>query len=289
MILIVGSTGALGSSVTKGLLASHRNVAAFIRDDSTPTARELRADGASLVVGDLKSRPTIDMAMKGIDTVVCTASSTLSRREGDSIETVDRMGVQDLISASISARIMHFIYVSFSRNIGDDFPLALAKRAAEARLESSAIDYTILLPSYFAECLFTPVVGFDVANGKVRVYGTGKSKVSHVALEDVARAIIACVDNPRVIRKSMPIGGPSSITQLDAVALAERVTGRKVQLEFMSADEIAAARKGTEDSLTASFLGLFDALSKGDEIISEWAGTLGVKLQSMEDWFSARS
>ncbi len=87
----------------------------------------------------------------------------------------------------------------------------------------------------------------------------------------------------------MPIGGPSSITQLDAVALAERVTGRKVQLEFMSADEIAAARKGTEDSLTASFLGLFDALSKGDEIISEWAGTLGVKLQSMEDWFSARS
>ena len=289
MILIVGSTGALGSSVTKGLLASHRNVAAFIRDDSTPTARELRADGASLVVGDLKSRTTIDMAMKGIDTVVCTASSTLSRREGDSIETVDRMGVQDLISASISARIRHFIYVSFSRNIGDDFPLALAKRAAEARLESSAIDYTILLPSHFAECLFTPVVGFDVANGKVRVYGTGKSKVSHVALEDVARAIIACVDNPRVIRKSIPIGGPSSITQLDAVALAERVTGRKVQLEFMSADEIAAARKGTEDSLTASFLGLFDALSKGDEIISEWAGTLGVKLQSMEDWFSARS
>ena len=289
MILIVGSTGALGSSVTKGLLASHRNVAAFIRDDSTPTARELRADGASLVVGDLKSRPTIDMAMKGIDTVVCTASSTLSRREGDSIEMVDRMGVQDLINASISARIRHFIYVSFSRNIGDDFPLALAKRAAEARLESSAIDYTILLPSHFAECLFTPVVGFDVANGKVRVYGTGKSKVSHVALEDVARAIIACVDNPRVIRKSIPIGGPSSITQLDAVALAERVTGRKVQLEFMSADEIAAARKGTEDSLTASFLGLFDALSKGDEIISEWAGTLGVKLQSMEDWFSARS
>ena len=199
------------------------------------------------------------------------------------------MGVQDLINASISARIRHFIYVSFSRNIGDDFPLALAKRAAEARLESSAIDYTILLPSHFAECLFTPVVGFDVANGKVRVYGTGKSKVSHVALEDVARAIIACVDNPRVIRKSIPIGGPSSITQLDAVALAERVTGRKVQLEFMSADEIAAARKGTEDSLTASFLGLFDALSKGDEIISEWAGTLGVKLQSMEDWFSARS
>ena len=227
--------------------------------------------------------------MKGIDTVVCTASSTLSRREGDSIETVDGRGVQDLISASIAAKMKHFIYVSFSHNIGDDFPLAAAKRAAEARLESSAIDFTILRPSYFAECWFSPMVGFDVGNGKVRVYGTGKSKVSYVALEDVAKAIIACVDNPRVIRKSIPIGGPRPITQLDAVALAEKVTGRKVQLEFMSAEEIAAARKDTEDSLMASFLGLFDSLSKGDEITSEWAGTLGVKPQSMEDWFPAHS
>ena len=289
MILIVGSTGSLGHSIAMGLVASHKKVTALVRDTSTPRARQLQVAGASLVVGDLKSRSSIDLALKGIGTVVCTASSTLSRREGDSIETVDRAGVQDLISASIAAGVKHFIFVSFSRNIGSDFPLAAAKRAAEERLESSAIDYTILLPSYFAETWFSPAVGFDIGNGKVRVYGTGKSKISYVALEDVARATIACVDNPTVIRKSVPIGGPKPISQLDAVALAEKATGRKVQLEFMSADQIAAARQRTEDSTMASFLGLFDGLARGDAIPSGWAESLGVKPQSMEDWFSVHS
>jgi uncharacterized protein YbjT (DUF2867 family) len=286
MILVVGSTGSLGSSVVKGLIASHKKVTAFVRDATTERARELQASGAALVVGDLKSPFTIESALTGIDTVVCTGSSTMSRREGDSIETVDNKGVQDLISASLAAYIRHFIYVSFSRNIRNDFPLAAAKRAAEERLESSTIDYTILLPSYFADTWFSPAVGFDVGSGKIRVYGAGSSKVSYVAREDVAKAAIACIDNPMVRRKAIPIGGPKGITQLDAVALAEKATGRKMQLEFMSAEQIAAARKGADDSLMASFLGLFDSLARGDEIPAGWAQSLGVKPQSMEDWFS---
>lgn len=60
-------------------------------------------------------------------------TSTMSRREGDSIETVDQMGVQNLIDAAEAAGTKHFIFVSFSRNIRNDFPLAAAKRAAERR------------------------------------------------------------------------------------------------------------------------------------------------------------
>jgi uncharacterized protein YbjT (DUF2867 family) len=287
MILVVGSTGLLGMAVAKGLAAAHENVAALVRDDSTDKAKALRSAGAVLVVGDLKVRSTLDAALDGIDTVVCTASSTLSRREGDSIETVDQMGVQSLIDAAEEARTRRFIFVSFSRNIGNDFPLAAAKRAAERRLESSSINYTILLPSYFAETWFSPAVGFDAASGKIRIYGDGKAKVSYVTLADVAKATIACVRNPKVCREAIPIGGPKPISQLDAVALVERATGRKMQVEFMTADQIAAARKGTTDALTGSFLGLFDSLAKGDEIPAGWSETLGVKPQSLEDWFSA--
>ena len=58
--------------------------------------------------------------------------------------------------------------------------LAKLKRAAEKRLESSRLDYTVLLPSYFADVWLTPAVGFDVAGGKVRIYGDGKAKGSYV-------------------------------------------------------------------------------------------------------------
>lgn len=286
MILVVGSTGSLGMAVVKGLTAAHENVVALVRDATTGKARELRSAGAVLVVGDLKARSTLDAALEGIDTVICTASSTMSRREGDSIETVDQMGVQNLIDAAEAAGTRHFIFVSFSRNIRNDFPLAAAKRAAERRLESSTINYTILLPSYFAETWFSPAVGFDAANGKIRIYGDGKAKVSYVTIEDVAKATIACVHNPEVCRKAIPIGGLKPISQLDAVSLVEQATGRTMQVEFMTADQIAGARKGTTDALTGSFLGLFDSLARGDEIPAGWSETLGVKPQSLEDWFS---
>lgn len=285
MILVVGSTGALGMSVVMGLIASHKKATALVRDMSGHKASQLRAAGAALVLGDLKARTTLDEALKGIDTVVCTASSTLSRGDGDSIETVDQQGVQDLISAAEAANVGRFVFVSFSRNIHNDFPLARAKRAAEKRLEASAIDYTILLPSYFADTWFSPAVGFDVGNGKIRVYGDGKSKVSYVAREDVAKATVACLDNPRATRKAIPIGGPAAISQLEAVALAEKATARKMQVEFMTTEQIAAARSEAKDSLTQSFLGLFDSLAAGDEIPAGWAESLGVKARSMEGWF----
>lgn len=286
MILVIGSTGSLGMSVVKGLTASHKKVVALVRDISTDKAKELRSAGAALVVGNLRSRSTLDAALKGIEAVVCTASSTMSRQEGDSIETVDQKGVQNLIDAAEAAKIKRFVFVSFSRNIRSDFPLSTAKRAAEKRLESSTIDYTLLLPSYFAETWFSPVVGFDTGNGKIRIYGDGKAKVSYVAREDVAKAAIACLDNPKASRKAIPIGGPKPISQLDAVALAENATGRRMQVEFMTADQIAAARDDAKDSLTGSFLGLFDSLARGDEITAGWAEMLGVKPRSMEDWIS---
>lgn len=286
MILVVGSTGSLGSAVVKGLTAAGKTVKALVRDASSDRAKELRSAGATLVVGDLKSPATIAAALKGIETVICTASSTLSRREGDSIETVDLKGVRDLIEAAESAKVRRFVFVSFSSNLGDDFPLAIAKRAAEKLLESSGMEYTILRPSCFPETWFSPAVGFDTASGKVRIYGNGMSKVSYVALDDVARATLACVDNSKVGRMGIQIGGPRAISQLDAVGLAEKAIAKKMQLEFMTLDQIAAARKEAKDSLTESFLGLFDGIARGDEIPTRWTETLGVRPRSMEEWFA---
>jgi len=272
--------------VVTGLIAAHKTVAAFVRNSSTDTARQLRAAGAALVSGDLKSSATVDSALRGVDTVVCTANSTISRQQGDSIETVDHKGIQDLITAAEAAGVRHFVFISFSRNIQANFPLGAAKRAAERRLESSPMDYTILLPSYFAETWFSPAVGFDVAGGVIRVYGDGKSKVSYVARDDVAQATIACIDNAAVSRKSIPLGGAKAISQLDAVVLAEKANGRKMRVEFMTTEHIAAARKATQDPLTESFMGLFESLARGDEVPQGWGDLLGIKPQSMDEWFS---
>jgi uncharacterized protein YbjT (DUF2867 family) len=160
------------------------------------------------------------------------------------------------------------------------------QRAAGKRLESSRLDYTILLPSYFPETFLSPATGFDVANGKVRIYGDGTSKVSYIALDDFAKAVIACVDNPAVSRQAIPIGGPQALSQLEVVGLVERTTGRKLQLEYMTAEQIQAARANATDSLMSSFLGLFAALAKGDEISTGWTRQLNVQPISIAEWIA---
>ena len=293
MILIVGSTGYLGSLVTTKLATAGKPVTALVRDAASEKARALKQAGAKLVTGDLKDRASLEKALEGVDTVICTASSTLSRQEGDSLETVDGKGVQSLIDAAEKKGVRRFIYVSFSRNITVDMPLARFKRAAEKRLESSKLDYTILLPSYFADVWLTPAVGFDVAGGKVRIYGDGKAKGSYVAVEDVAKAVVACLDNPKASRQAIPVGGARPYSQLEAVELVERVTGKKLEREHMTADQIKAARAGASDPMQASFLGLFEALAHGDVVPPDWTRTLAVQPGSLEDWvkkaFGARA
>ena len=48
--------------------------------------------------------------------------------------------------------------------------------------------YTILQASYLMEIWLTPALGFDVANGKARLYGDGSRPVSWISYRDVARA-----------------------------------------------------------------------------------------------------
>lgn len=288
MILVVGSTGAVGASVVRRLAGKGKKVAALVRDPASEKARALEKQGAKLVTGDLKDPATLERALDGVDTVICTASSTLSRREGDSLETVDGKGVQTLIDVAERKGARRFIFVSFSRNVAADFPLGEYKRAAEKRLEASRLDYTILLPSYFPETWLSPAVGFDVAAGKVRIYGDGQAKGSYISLEDVAAAVVACVDNPAASRKAIPIGGPRAYSQLEAVELVERATGKRLEREHMTWPEIKAARAAAADPMSASFLGLFAALAAGDEIPTDWTRTLGVQPTSLEDWVRRR-
>jgi uncharacterized protein YbjT (DUF2867 family) len=284
MILVVGSTGSVGSRVTTKLASMGRQVAALVRDTTSDKAKALAASGAKLVVGDLKDPKSLSAALEGVDTVVCTASSTMSRQDGDSIDTVDKQGLQNLIGAAEAKAVKQFILVSFSHNIGNDFPLSEGKRAAEKRLEAGKLDYTILLPSYFLETWLSPAVGFDVASGGVRIYGDGTKKVSLIALDDVVDAVVGAVGNPQASRKSIQIGGPSPISFLEVVALVERATGKKLKVDHMTLDQISGARAAEKDPMSASFLGLFYYLAQGDAVPADWATTLKVKPTSAEQW-----
>src|ERR1041384_755644 len=124
MVLVVGATGFLGMEVCRQLRSAGKPVRGLVRGTSDPAkVDELRRLGVELVRGDLKDAASLPSACAGVQTVISTASSTLSRQEGDSIDSVDRRGQLALIDAARAAGVAHFVFVSFRDNPDVQYPL----------------------------------------------------------------------------------------------------------------------------------------------------------------------
>lgn len=266
MNLIVGATGMLGGEICRLLAEQGKAVRALVRETSNPEkVARLRDLGAEVVHGDLKDRASVEAACRGASAVVSTASSTLSRQEGDSIESVDRQGQLDLIEAAEQAGVKHFVLISFP-NVDINFPLQSAKRAAEDRLRRGRMAYTILQPTFFTEVWLSPALGFDPAHGAVRIYGDGHNKSSWVSIHDVAQFAAAAMDNPRAKNAVIKLGGPDALSPLEVVRLAEQIMGKTVVVQHVPEEDLRAQYRAATDSLQHSFAALMLYYARGDAI-----------------------
>jgi uncharacterized protein YbjT (DUF2867 family) len=254
MILIVGATGQLGCAVCRQLAAQGRAVRGLVRPHNVAKAEALRAMGVETVAGDLKDPASLAKACHGIETVISTASATLSRCAGDDIDSVDRQGQLNLVEAARAAGVRHFIFVSFPA-FARAFPLQDAKRAVEARIQASGMAYTLLHPMHFREVWLGPSLGFDLAGGTARLFGEGDGPVNWIALDDVRDAVAACVDNPRVANKTLPLAGVEALSQRQVAERFERHTGRPLTLQSMPLPDLEAMYR-SDDPLQQSFAAL---------------------------------
>ncbi len=159
MILVVGGTGLVGGEVCQKLVRRGEAVRALIRATSSPEKVEaLRSSGVELCFGDLKDPQSIIAACRGVNAVVSTASSTLTRQPGDSIQSVDAVGQLGLVNAAKDANVERFVFVSFRRTPGISFPLGDAKAQVENAV--SSLNFTIIQASWFMELWLSPALGW---------------------------------------------------------------------------------------------------------------------------------
>jgi len=289
MNLVVGATGIVGMQIVLGLAGAGRRVRALVRDSSDPgKVAALRAAGAEVVVADLKQPESLARACAGVSHLILTATSTLSRAAGDSIETVDRLGNLALIDAARAAGVGHVVFVSFPKH-AIEFPLQDAKRAVEAALIASGLAYTILQPPHYWEIWCSPALGFDVAGGKARIFGTGEGQNSWISLFDVAKAAIASLDNPAARNRVLAFGGPEPLSQLEIVRRFTAATGRELALERVPAEALRAQLDPSRDDLERSFAGLMLITGEGGWVFDpgEVRSVLGLELASIDGFIAA--
>lgn len=288
IVLVVGSTGLVGSNVALQLQREGHQVLAFCRDGrKNPKVQPLLQAGIKLVEGDLTDPESLRAACSGVETVITTATSMPSGAN-DGIRRVDRDGTLSLIDAAVHQNVRRFIYTSYSGNIEEGCLLKVAKRDCEAALSASPIQTVILRPSFFMEVWLSPALGFDPVAGTVRIYGSGQERVSYVSAFDVASFAAAAVTRRYPEEKTiLEIGGPEPLSQLDATLLFEQALGKEIKTEYISLESLQAQLQSA-DPLQKTFAALTLNYAQGDVVADAVANAKAhqLNLTSVSDYAS---
>jgi uncharacterized protein YbjT (DUF2867 family) len=286
MVLVVGATGFLGTEICRELVNRDYSVKGMIRSSSDPKrVRGLKDIGVATVEGDLKVAPSVKAALEDVDEVVSTATATRSRSDGDGIESVDADGQRALIQAAADAGVTQFVLISVTGNIRSDDPLTSGKRRAEQALIDSGMTYTILRPCFFMEAWLSSSLGFDYANGRVQIFGSGDQKISWISLSDVARFATEVLKNPSAENAVIELGGPDALSPNEVVEIFERKSGRTFEIVRVPEEALQVQSDMAEDSMSRTFAALSLGYAKGDVIPMESTlETYPMDLVSVDDY-----
>lgn len=284
-VMVVGATGYLGMEICRQLIAAKKSVKGLVRSSSDPVKVDaLKKMGVETLPGDMKDLPSLKNAFQGVHAVISTATATLSRQEGDSIESVDQNGQLNVIEAAKAAGAKQFIYISFNE-IAGEFPLQTAKRTVEKRLKESGLDYTILQPAIFMEIWLSPMLGFDYPNAKATVYGEGKNKVSWISIKDVAAFAVTSLDNPSAKNATIEIGGPDALSPLEVVNIFEKQTGKVFELNHIPLEALQAQKESAPDPISKSFAYLMISFTEGNVVdMRKTLDSFPLTLRSVKDY-----
>lgn len=227
----------------------------------------LKELGGELVEGDLKDTASLGHACQGATAVITTPTAISSQQEGDTFDSVDLHGQMHLIGAARAAKAGHYVFVSVSGNLlkrGEN-PLFDAKQAVENYLQQSGVAYTILRPTLFTEIWLSPHLGFDFANAKATIYGSGQNKISYISLRNVADFAVEALSNPAARTTALELGGPEALSQIEVVRMFEKIAGRAFEKQFIPEEALRARKAAATNPLEQTFADL-PLAARGDTI-----------------------
>jgi uncharacterized protein YbjT (DUF2867 family) len=195
-VLVAGSHGQVGQHIVRMLAEEGHEVRAMIRDeDQAPTLREL---GGEPVVADLEGE--VAHTVEGCDAVIFSAGGGPGSG-AEKKETVDRQGAVKLIDAAKEHGARRYVMVSAmgaaDPEAGSEAmqPYLFAKARADASLQESGLDYTIVRPGSLTD---------DPGNGTVEAAPT-LGKRGEIPREDTARTIVATLKAQNTYGKTFEV------------------------------------------------------------------------------------
>jgi dihydroflavonol-4-reductase len=115
--LVTGGTGFLGAHVVRALLRRREPVRCLVRESSS--RRNLDGLPVEIAVGDLSDPPSLDRALRGVDTLYhCAADYRLFAQRPRDIFRTNVAGTDNLLRAAAQAGIRRVVYTSSVGTLG---------------------------------------------------------------------------------------------------------------------------------------------------------------------------
>jgi NADH dehydrogenase len=213
-VFLTGGGGFIGSRLLRTLVDGGHQVFAL---DRAGTVRKTGLLPESQIVrGDLLAPDTYRQALASTDIVVHLAAAT-GRAPAAEHWRINAVGTETLINECRAAGIHRIVAVSSIATTFADlkgYPYALAKTSAERAVERSGLGYVVLRPTMvlgpgspildaLARLASLPVIP---------VFGSGRTPVQPVHVDDVAGIIRAVVERDRLPGETIDVGGQDVVS-----------------------------------------------------------------------------
>jgi uncharacterized protein YbjT (DUF2867 family) len=197
-VAIVGGHGKIALRLERLLVGAGHTARGVIRKPEQ--AGDLEAAGATPIVFDLEREDGLAAHVSGADAVVFAAGAG----PGSGAErklSVDQGGATKLIDACREAGVARYVIVSaMGVERPGDWPEQMrpyyeAKRAADAALRESGLQYTVVRPGSLTD---------ERGSGRIEV-GSPLERSGRVTRDDVAATLLAVLETPATIGVSFDV------------------------------------------------------------------------------------
>jgi len=242
-VLVTGAAGFIGSATVLTLLDRGYRVRALARRvsaDAHPWGERL-----SLALADIRVPGALSAAMDAAQVVV-----HLAARKADEPDSyaVNVEGARNMVSACKAHGVERIINVSTQATTSARRGMyGETKALADQVFAASGLSVTTLIPSLvYGEDrggVFAKLVEHIRRLPVIPVIGNGQAIFQPIHVSDVARTILACIENDATINRAYEVGGPDAVTFNDLIDRIARYIGvRKRRVHIPWRAGLLAAR-----------------------------------------------
>ncbi|QTQ83105.1 SDR family oxidoreductase [Agrobacterium tumefaciens] len=213
-ILVIGSTGTIGTPLVKALLAKGESVKAASRTGKV-------AEGAEGVRFDYTDASTYTDAFDGVDRLFLILAG-------------GRLDAIDALTPVVEEAARRNVKIVFLSVFGVDADDSIPYRQVELKIIASGAPYVILRPNWFADNFHTYWKA-GIEHGQIAV-PAGEGKSSFIDVRDIADSAAAALTSTAFDNKAFNLTGPKAFSYGEAAAIISQAIGKPVGYSAVSDD-----------------------------------------------------